>query len=359
MSNYIEYKDSVAFHPGYYIKEIIDESGLTQADFAARLNTTPKNLSLLVRGEQQLSVDMAMKLSNMLGTSAEYWLNLQSAYDAVLASIASDKEIELEKPVLKALGYDYFRDNFGLPDLPRKISEQVIAVREFLHVASLTVLKKPDLNTSFRSASPQMGEDNIARANAMVQISINQALKTSAPSFDKRRFELAIDYALTQTCNHETFYESVRSRFLEAGVILIVLPNLPGSNTSGATKKIGKSVMIMVNDRRLYADTFWFTLLHEVGHVMSGDFGISFNGEKGSKEKATDEFAENKLIDPLAYEHFLQECNGKFTASNIRLFAEQIGRDPGIVLGRLENDGYIGHGSGLQSLKRKYRVIAS
>ena len=40
MSNYIEYDDRIAFHPGYYIKEIIDESGLTQRDFAYRLDTT-------------------------------------------------------------------------------------------------------------------------------------------------------------------------------------------------------------------------------------------------------------------------------------------------------------------------------
>ena len=50
MSNYIEYKDSLAFHPGYYIEEIVEESGLTQADFAKRLGTTPKNLCLLMRG---------------------------------------------------------------------------------------------------------------------------------------------------------------------------------------------------------------------------------------------------------------------------------------------------------------------
>ena len=48
MSNYMEYNDKIAFHPGYYIKEIIEESGLTQEDFAKRLDTTPKNLSLLV-----------------------------------------------------------------------------------------------------------------------------------------------------------------------------------------------------------------------------------------------------------------------------------------------------------------------
>ena len=66
MSNYVEYNDTIAVHPGYYIKEIVDDSGLTQEDFAKRLGTTPKNLSLLVRGEQSISIDIAMKLSRML-----------------------------------------------------------------------------------------------------------------------------------------------------------------------------------------------------------------------------------------------------------------------------------------------------
>ena len=85
MSNYIEYNDTVAFHPGYYIKEIVEESGLTQEDFAKRLDTTPKNLSLLIRGEQSLSIDIAMKLSRMIGTSVNYWLNLQNSYDSLIA----------------------------------------------------------------------------------------------------------------------------------------------------------------------------------------------------------------------------------------------------------------------------------
>ena len=47
MSSYVEYHDKIAFHPGYYIKEIVEESGLTQEDFAKRLGTTPKNLCVL------------------------------------------------------------------------------------------------------------------------------------------------------------------------------------------------------------------------------------------------------------------------------------------------------------------------
>ena len=112
MSNYIEYNDSIAFHPGYYIKELIDESGLTQEDFAKRLDTTPKNLSKLIRGEQSLSIDIAMKLSRMIGTSVNYWLNLQSMYDSLIAEFNSEQELEREREVFKSFNYNYFRDNF-------------------------------------------------------------------------------------------------------------------------------------------------------------------------------------------------------------------------------------------------------
>lgn len=81
MSNYIKCNDAVAFHPGYYIEEIMEESELTQKDFAERLDITPENLNLLIRGKQSLSMDVALKLSEMIGTSVNYWLNLQKAYD--------------------------------------------------------------------------------------------------------------------------------------------------------------------------------------------------------------------------------------------------------------------------------------
>ena len=107
MNNYIEYGDKIAFHPGYYIKEIIEQSGLTQEDFAKRLATTPKNISKLVNGEQNLSRDMALKLSRMLGTSVDYWLNFQKKYDSLLAEFDSAKELEAEREVFKFIDYEY------------------------------------------------------------------------------------------------------------------------------------------------------------------------------------------------------------------------------------------------------------
>jgi addiction module HigA family antidote len=340
MSEYIEYKDKVAFHPGYYIKELVETSGLTQEDFAKRLDTTPKNLSILIRGEQRLSNDIAMKLSRLTGTTIGYWLNLQKGYDALVAEFESDKELENEKKVFEYLDYKYFRTNYGLQDHPRKKEAQIAETRGFLKVSSLTVLKKEDMAANFRSKL-EMNEASIVKANAMVQIATNKALETEAPRFDKKKFEEAVCYALTQTTNHKEFLKRIKKAFYDAGVIFVVLPNMAGSNTNGATKKVGNNIMLMVNDRRLYADTFWFTLFHEIGHIMNGDFGISFEMEKGEIEEKANTYAQNMLIDPTDYKEFLRQR--RFDAESIKQFADRIGRDPGIVLGRLLNDKKVGY----------------
>lgn len=355
MSNYIEYNDKIAFHPGYYIKELVDESGLTQEDFAKRLDTTPKNLSLLIRGEQSLSIDIAMKLSRMIGTSVNYWLNLQNAYDALIAEFRSEEELVEERIIFDFFDYKYFRDNYGLPDLPRKKDEQIKALRTFLNVATLTVLRKRDMAVSFRSSAEGLTEAGIIKANAMVQIATNKALKIEAPKYNKKKFEDAVNYALTLTRNHEEFYPLIRKAFMEAGVIFVILPNIAGSKTNGATKKIGDNIMLMVNDRRLNADSFWFTLFHEIGHIINGDYGISFEKETGKQEEAADKFAEDSLIPGDQYQKFIERA--RFNIQSIREFADRINRDPGIVLGRLQNDKKVDFNDWTMTpLRHKYKV---
>lgn len=358
MSNYLEYKDAIAFHPGYYLKEIVDESGLTQEDFAKRLDTTPKNLSLLVRGEQSLSIDIAMKLSRMIGTTVSYWLNLQNAYDALIAEFNSDKELEKEREIFKELDYKYFRDNFGLPDLPRKTDEQIVEVRKFLHVSTLAVFEKRDMAVSFRSVSQKLSDANTIKANIMVQIAANMALNVQAPKFNKTKFKQAVDYALSLTRNHKDFYPLIKEAFYNAGVIFVILPNLPGSKINGATKKLERNVMLMVNDRRLNADTFWFTLFHEIGHIIHGDYGISFEQETGEREEVADKFAADLLIKSDEYQKFIQ--GNTFTLTKIKEFAASIERDPGIVLGRLQKDKLVRYDDRtLNLLRHKYKVKIS
>ena len=96
---------------------------------------------------------------------------------------------------------------------------------------------------------------------------------------------------------------------------------------------------------------------HEIGHVINGDLGITFEGKVHHAEDEADTFAENKLIPADAYQQFLRECNHRFTLQGILRFARFIDRDPGIVLGRLQNDGKIEYGDRrFASLQKRYKV---
>ena len=189
----------------------------------------------------------------------------------------------------------------------------------------------------------------------MVQIATNIALRTQASKFNKKKFEEKVSYALTLTQNHTEFYPLIRKAFLEAGVIFVIMPNIAGSRTNGATKKIGNNIMLMVNDRRLNADSFWFTLFHEIGHIMNGDYGISFEKETGVQEEAANHFAEDSLIPKEYYQEFVRQ--GEFDLQSIKKFADKINRDPGIVLGRLQNDKKVDYNDyTMNSLRHKYKV---
>lgn len=347
MSNIVEYRDKIAVHPGYYIKEIVEESGLTQEDFAKRLGTTPKNLSILLRGEQNLSIDLAAKMSRMLGTTAAYWLRLQQAYDEKVASFLSEEELKHEREVFALMDYPYFCENFGLPKLPSEDDEQIRHLREFLSVSSLRVLEEPNLAVSFRRASDSLSKSNMVNANAMVQIAVNQTLRTEAPKYNKNKFEKAASFALTQTKNHEGFLHIVTEAFLNTGVVLVVLPNLKDSGINGATKRVNGKVMLMVNDRSHYADAFWFTLFHEIGHILNGELGISLKDEA---EDAADLYARRVLIPQDLYEDFLHK-NNRIDEETVLAFAKTIDQDPGIVVGRLMKDGII-NGSEKERLRR-------
>ena len=82
MSNKIvEYKDLIAFHPGQYLGELIEDYEMTQKEFAENLGVSPKTISKLVKGEESISNEIAQKLQKFTNISMKTWLNLQNAYD--------------------------------------------------------------------------------------------------------------------------------------------------------------------------------------------------------------------------------------------------------------------------------------
>ena len=84
-STIVEYKDLIAFHPGQYIGELIEDYQMTQKEFAKKLGVSPKTISKLVKGEESISNEIAQKLEKLTNISMQTWLNLQNAYDVKMA----------------------------------------------------------------------------------------------------------------------------------------------------------------------------------------------------------------------------------------------------------------------------------
>ena len=77
----VEYKDLIAFHPGQYVSQLIEDYNVTQKEFAERLGISEVTLSKLVDGEESISNEIAQKLEKLTNISMKTWLNLQNAYD--------------------------------------------------------------------------------------------------------------------------------------------------------------------------------------------------------------------------------------------------------------------------------------
>jgi HTH-type transcriptional regulator/antitoxin HigA len=100
----------------------------------------------------------------------------------------------------------------------------------------------------------------------------------------------------------------------------------------------------MLTIRGKWADIFWFSLFHELGHILLHDRQAVFledgcaSPEQKDREEAADRFAADTLIPEKNYLRFLK--HGIITPVSVRGFAAGMGIDVGIVVGRLQHDGH-------------------
>jgi antitoxin HigA-1 len=90
----------IAIHPGEHLAEELETLGLSAAALARQLKVPTNRVTEIINGQRSVSGDTALRLAHFLGTSAEFWLNLQSIYDLRLAEEKAGKSIR-SLPTLK------------------------------------------------------------------------------------------------------------------------------------------------------------------------------------------------------------------------------------------------------------------
>jgi addiction module HigA family antidote len=83
-----------AIHPGEHLGEELKELGLSAAELARKMNVPTNRVTQILNGTRAITGDTALRLAHFFGTSAQFWLNLQSLYDLRLAEEKAGKSIK-------------------------------------------------------------------------------------------------------------------------------------------------------------------------------------------------------------------------------------------------------------------------
>lgn len=82
-----------AIHPGVHLRIDLEELGMSQAELARILRVPKNRISAIISGQRGITADTALRLSRWMGTTPQYWLNLQSIYELRKAEQEHGQEI--------------------------------------------------------------------------------------------------------------------------------------------------------------------------------------------------------------------------------------------------------------------------
>jgi len=88
-------------HPGEILQfEFLQPLGISQYRLAMTIHVPPRRINVIVHGKRGVSADTALRLGRAFGTSAQFWMNLQSRYDLEIAEDQWGERISQEIGVL-------------------------------------------------------------------------------------------------------------------------------------------------------------------------------------------------------------------------------------------------------------------
>ena len=89
-------------HPGVFLKEILDELGISQNAFAQAIGVSPMRVSHVVKGTRPVTAELALLFGKAFGQTPNYWMNLQTSYDLKTAEKEMVQKVRQVQPISRA-----------------------------------------------------------------------------------------------------------------------------------------------------------------------------------------------------------------------------------------------------------------
>lgn len=334
------------FAPGEFIKEELDARGWTQNDLADILGRGPRTVSEVITGKRSITPATATLLSEAFGTSAELWMNLESAYQLAKVKGTGDtvsrKAALYDKvPLREMIRRNWIEDSGNVDVLEKRTAD-------FLKIANIDDQPNVFLHAARKqSAYPKLLPSQVAWLFRAKEL----ANAVHAEKFTETRFESGLK-RLKEIMPHAANIRLVPNILAEAGIRFLIVEHLSKSKIDGVCFWLDKfSPVIVLSIRYDRIDWFWHTLLHELGHVnhkdgLINDVSLDVNlvgegarelDQKPVNERRADKFATEFSVPKKDIENFIARIRPLYSHAKIQGFADRIGVHPGIVVGQLQH----------------------
>lgn len=332
-------------HPGETISDILENRSLTQKELAQRAGVSEAFLSDVIHGKKDISKSLAMGLEYAIGVPSSFWLNLQANYNSELLSLQEEETVgETERDSLTAI-HDVVKYLKTKGSIPSDLSQvqTILYLRRFFCVSNLSDLGKLVPTGAFRMSEKATINPYVLGAwLCLCKAKGNVSQITS--EFDPAQIDTLVDKIKEiMCCTGIDPQKPLISLLAQYGIDFSVVHNFRGAPVHGyIARNENNSYQLVLTIRGSYADIFWFSLFHELGHIVNGDLSrpgnyidaeISLNSVR---EIAADNFAKNSLLEPDGFQHFLDR--GIYSYSAIESHARVQKVPSYIVIGRLQKE---------------------
>lgn len=347
------------FPPGEYIRDELDARNWTQEDLAGILGRPLKTVNQIVSAKKGITPQTAQELGAAFGTSAEVWLNLESAY-----RLGLDRK-EQEDVARRARLYEIAPVNDMIRRRwiarPTNVAELEVRVLQFLEIESLD--EEPSLAAAARK-STSYGATTAAQMAWLFRVK-HLARTLKVKPYSAERFASCAG-RLRSLAADERKIREVPALLAEIGIRLVVVEHLPRTKIDGAALWLDESSPVMaVSLRHGRIDAFWHTLAHELMHIKYRDRDgvdndlIGRPQEDGidEEERRADREASEFLVSADSFDSFIARLRPRFSKKRIVQFANLHGIHPGIVVGQLQYRGAIKYSHSREMLVNVREVV--
>lgn len=342
------------FPPGEFLRDELEARNWTQTEFAEIIERPTRLVNEVIAGKRGISPDTAGEFAAALGTSAQFWMNLETTYQLSKTSPASERISRAAR----------LRENFPVREM---IKRGWIEASENYEVVEQRILDFFNLGSveeavEFPHAARRIRDKEISGIQRAWLFRVRQlasALTVSSYSTKSLRAAL-VDLEALMIEPEEIRH--VPMILADVGVRLVIAEPVPGSEIEGVCFWVNdnEAPVIGLTLRFGRIDNFWFNIRHEIEHVLNGDGKsgyiiddtetLSNLEDQPEDERLANKAAENFCVPTQQMTDFINRLDPMYSTNNFLGFSMLMQRHPGIVSGQLQKK------TGRWDLFRKYQV---